>query len=62
MLGECNEKIRVLKLHVGKEIYIDVYNNTFYHNHNKIALQIVILIRKNKPYCVDFYLNGQFLK
>ena len=44
-----------LKLHVGKEIYLDCY--TFYHNHNKIVLQIVILIGKNKPYCADFYLN-----
>ena len=45
-----------LKLHVGKEICMNDY--TFYHNHNEIALQIVILIGKNKPYCADFYLNG----
>ena len=60
MLGECNENIWALKLHDGKEIYID--SNTFYHNHKKIVLQIVILIGKNKPYCTDFYLNGHFLK
>ena len=62
MLGECNENIWASKLHAGKEIYIDVYNDNFYHKHNKIVLQIVILIAKNKPYCADFYLNGQFLK
>ena len=45
-----------LKLHVGKEIYMDC--NTFYHNHNEIVLQIVILIGKNKPYSAEFYLNG----
>ena len=56
MFGECNENIWDLKLYVGKEIYID--SNTFHHNHNKIVKQIIILIGKNKPCCVDFYLNG----
>ena len=45
-----------LKLHVGKKVCMDCY--TFYHNHNEIVLQIVILIGKNKSYCADFYLNG----
>ena len=45
-----------LKLHDGKEIYMDCYS--FYHNHNEIVLQIVILIGKNKPSCAGFYLNG----
>ena len=62
MLGECNENIWVLKLHVGKENYINVYKDTFYHNRNKMVLQIIILIGKNKLCCADFYLNGQFLK
>ena len=44
-----------LKLHVGKEIYMDCY--TFFHIHNEIVLQIVISIGKNKLYCADFYLN-----
>ena len=50
MLGECNKNIWALKFDVGKEIHIDVYNATFCHNHNKVVLQMVILIGKNKPY------------
>ena len=54
MLGDCNENIWALKLNVGKEIYMDVYN--------QIVLQIIILIEKNKFYCTDFYLDRQLLK
>ena len=50
MLGEFNENIWGLKLHIGKEIHTGVYKKcyTFYHNCNQMLLQIVILIRIRK--------------
>ena len=39
-----------------------IKNDTFYHNRYKMVRQIVILIEKNKLHCIDFYLDGQFVK
>ena len=57
MLAECNKNIWSLELHGCEEIYIDLYKDTFYHDHNQMVSQMIILIQKKKLFGANFLIN-----